>query len=69
MARFDEFREANERYAASLDLGDLPVPPACGGDIYGREAASQEVSRARVGGCARDPERRRAGLQGRYLLP
>ncbi len=28
MARFDEFREANERYAASFDRGDLPSPPA-----------------------------------------
>ncbi len=27
MARFDEFREANERYAASFDRGDLPSPP------------------------------------------
>jgi hypothetical protein len=25
MARFDEFREANERYAASFDRGDLPT--------------------------------------------
>jgi carbonic anhydrase len=30
MARFDEFREANERYAASFDRGDLPTPPARG---------------------------------------
>ena len=30
MARFDEFREANERYAASFDAGDLPTPPARG---------------------------------------
>ena len=29
-ARFDEFREANERYAASFDRGDLPTPPARG---------------------------------------
>lgn len=28
MARFDEFREANERYAASFDRGDLLTPPA-----------------------------------------
>lgn len=28
MARFDEFKEANERYAASFDKGDLPAPPA-----------------------------------------
>jgi carbonic anhydrase len=30
MARFDEFREANEHYAASFDEGDLPMPPARG---------------------------------------
>ena len=30
MARFDGFREANERYAASFDRGDLPTPPARG---------------------------------------
>ncbi len=30
MAQFDEFREANERYAASFDKGDLPTPPARG---------------------------------------
>ena len=30
MARFDEFREANERYAASFSGGDLPMPPARG---------------------------------------
>ena len=30
MARFDELREANERYAASFDRGDLPTPPARG---------------------------------------
>ncbi len=28
MARFDEFREANERYAASFDEADLLMPPA-----------------------------------------
>ncbi len=28
MVRFDEFKEANERYAASFDKGDLPTPPA-----------------------------------------
>ncbi|CAA9444477.1 MAG: Carbonic anhydrase, beta class [uncultured Rubrobacteraceae bacterium] len=28
MARFDEFKRANEQYAASFDKGDLPVPPA-----------------------------------------
>ena len=28
MVRFDEFKEANERYAASFDKGDLPAPPA-----------------------------------------
>lgn len=28
MTRFDEFKEANERYAASFDKGDLPIPPA-----------------------------------------
>lgn len=28
MARFDEFKEANERYAASFDQGGLPMPPA-----------------------------------------
>ncbi len=28
MARFDEFKEANERYAAFFDKGDLPAPPA-----------------------------------------
>ena len=30
MLRFDEFREANERYAASFSGGDLPMPPARG---------------------------------------
>lgn len=30
MARFDEFREANEHYAASFDEGDLPMPPVRG---------------------------------------
>ncbi len=25
MARFDEFKEANERYAAFFDKGDLPM--------------------------------------------
>ena len=30
MARFDEFKQANERYAASFDKGDLPGPPARG---------------------------------------
>jgi carbonic anhydrase len=30
MARFDEFREANERYAASFSGGDLPMPSARG---------------------------------------
>ncbi len=30
MVRFDEFREANERYAASFDGGDLPTPPVRG---------------------------------------
>ncbi|MBA2442953.1 MAG: carbonic anhydrase [Rubrobacter sp.] len=28
MAVFDEFVEANRRYAASFDKGDLPIPPA-----------------------------------------
>ena len=28
MAVFDEFLEANRRYAESFDSGDLPVPPA-----------------------------------------
>lgn len=28
MARFDEFKSANEQYAASFDKGDLPTPPA-----------------------------------------
>ena len=28
MAEFDEFKRANERYAASFDRGDLPMPPA-----------------------------------------
>lgn len=28
MTRFDQFKEANERYAASFDKGDLPMPPA-----------------------------------------
>ncbi|CAN5268277.1 carbonic anhydrase [soil metagenome] len=28
MARFDEFKSANEQYAASFDKGDLPMPPA-----------------------------------------
>ena len=28
MARFDEFKEANERYTASFDKGDTPMPPA-----------------------------------------
>ena len=28
VTRFDEFREANERYATSFDRGDLPSPPA-----------------------------------------
>ena len=27
MAKFDEFKEANERYAASFDKGDLSMPP------------------------------------------
>jgi carbonic anhydrase len=28
MARFDEFKSANEQYVVSFDKGDLPVPPA-----------------------------------------
>ena len=28
MARFDEFKQANEQYAAQFDRGDLPIPPA-----------------------------------------
>lgn len=28
MAAFEEFVEANRRYAASFDKGDLPIPPA-----------------------------------------
>jgi carbonic anhydrase len=28
VARFDEFKEANQRYVASFDKGDLPTPPA-----------------------------------------
>ncbi len=28
MAEFDEFKRANERYAAAFDRGDLPMPPA-----------------------------------------
>lgn len=28
MARFDEFKQANERYAAQFGAGDLPTPPA-----------------------------------------
>lgn len=28
MARFDEFKRANERYAARFEGGDLPTPPA-----------------------------------------
>lgn len=28
MAEFDEFKRANEQYAASFDRGDLPMPPA-----------------------------------------
>ena len=28
MARFEEFKQANERYAARFEGGDLPVPPA-----------------------------------------
>ena len=28
MATFDEFLEANRRYAESFDKGDLPIPPA-----------------------------------------
>ena len=28
MARFDEFKSANEQYAASFDKGDLPTLPA-----------------------------------------
>ena len=28
MASFDEFKQANERYAARFDKGDLPIPPA-----------------------------------------
>ncbi len=28
MVRFDEFKSANEQYAASFDKGDLPMPPA-----------------------------------------
>ena len=28
MARFDEFKQANEQYAARFEGGDLPVPPA-----------------------------------------
>ena len=28
MAKVDEFKEANERYAASFDKGDLPTAPA-----------------------------------------
>jgi carbonic anhydrase len=28
VAEFDEFKRANERYAASFDRGDLPMPPA-----------------------------------------
>ena len=28
MARFDEFKQANEQYAAQFDGGDLPIPPA-----------------------------------------
>ena len=31
--RFDESREANERYAASFDRGDLPLPPTRGGAV------------------------------------
>ncbi len=30
MATFDEFLGANERYAASFESGDLPMPPARG---------------------------------------
>ncbi len=28
MTRFDEFKSANQQYAASFDKGDLPMPPA-----------------------------------------
>jgi carbonic anhydrase len=28
VASFDEFKQANERYAARFDKGDLPIPPA-----------------------------------------
>ena len=28
--RFDEVREPNERYVATCDRGDLPMPPARG---------------------------------------
>ena len=28
MAKFEEFKRANERYAAGFDKGDLPIPPA-----------------------------------------
>ena len=28
MASFEEFKRANERYAAGFDKGDLPIPPA-----------------------------------------
>lgn len=30
MTRFDEFLEANRRYAGAFDKGDLPTPPAKG---------------------------------------
>ncbi len=30
MTRFDEFKQANEQYAAEFGGGDLPVPPARG---------------------------------------
>lgn len=29
VARFDEFKEANQQYTAAFDKGDLPMPPAC----------------------------------------
>jgi hypothetical protein len=72
MAWFDEFREANERYAASFDRGDLPTPPARGVAVVTCMDARlhpERVPRARGRRRVRDPERRRAGLRGRYSLP
>jgi hypothetical protein len=40
MLRFDEFREANERYAPCFGSGDLLILPGRGDDVYGREAVS-----------------------------